>query len=128
MEKATVDLLISISSILIPIVISVGGFLVAYGQMKEKMLTKEQFKLFCDANQLTCSKAVSAKIDNVADDVKDLKGLVIDLHDKQTEKMEKMDQKREDSKDSTSDEIKKLSIVIGRVEGHLSAIANKASG
>ena len=119
MEKATVDLLISISSIVTPIIISVGGFLVAYGQMKEKMLTKEQFKIFCDANQLSCATAVSTKIDRVSDDVKELKGLVIELHDRQTTKIESMDNKREDARELYNKELRAIVLSIGRIEGHI---------
>ena len=110
---------IPVLSILIPITLSIGGFLVAYGQMKEKMLTKEQFKIFCDASQLSCSGKVSEKIDNVATSVRELKCLVVDLHEKQSHRIDQMDDKREDARELYNKELRAIVLSIGRIEGHI---------
>ena len=92
------------------------------------MLTKEEFLKYCKVNQGDCAKGVGGKID-------ELKKLAIELHDKQSNKIEQMDEKREKAKTDTSDsisqssketakELSQFNSRLGKIEGHIEAMRN----
>jgi len=100
-----------------------AGALVAWGRLISTMLTKTEFKALCDSNQDKCYMDVSRKIEHVHTSIRELKMLVIDLHDKQTEKIEAMDSKREDAKKISHAEMIEITKALGRVEGQVGSMA-----
>lgn len=102
----------------VTVVMIIGGFLITYGSTKEKMktfLTLDQFRMLCSKNQKECGGEVSDKIEEI-------KGLVITIHKDQTNKIDAMDGKREESRVQYIEEIAKVNKVLGRFEGYLEVL------
>lgn len=101
--------------------IMIGGFLFTFGRLREQMKTfisKSEFDKACRDNQNQCGADVGEKLDK-------LKDLFISLHDKQTERIEKMDEKREDAKEASGRELTNMAVAIGKIEKHIEVMANK---
>jgi hypothetical protein len=114
---------------IIILLITIVGWIYAIGKGKERMshmLTREEFEGLCKANQNTCAQDVGKKVEEINKSIqtsnKELRVLVIDLHSKQSDRIEKMDEKRELAKDGNTKSISELNTAIGRIEGVLETI------
>ncbi len=96
----------------------VGGHLFTLGKIKESTVTKDKLKETIDGHKKQCNGDVVNKID-------ELKDLVVLLHDKQSEKIEKMDNKRETAKSQNNEELMKINASIGKISGYIEAIKDQ---
>jgi len=98
-------------------IVLVSGFIFTFGRLKEKIMTKDD----CSEKRDVCGEGVSKKMKNydgkVVKKIDDLKILVIELHEKQSKRIEDMDNKREQAKDIQNEEMKKLHQTIGQIKG-----------
>jgi len=67
------------------VIFAVGG-LIGYGRLRAIVVTKEE----CQSSQEGCSDRTLREIKN---SIKEVKDLVVDLHDKQTIRIEELDKK-----------------------------------
>ena len=115
MDVSTVGSIVSI----VAVVGGFGGGIFAWGRLREQIVTEEE----CKKTRVVCQNSVCAKVDEV-------KKLVIQLHDKDNERIKfldanmsdrirTIDAKREVAKDSLHAELKELSQAIARIEGRL---------
>lgn len=137
-----------IAPTLVSLAVLIIGWIYALGKMNAMMATKQElqkvkedllsnisivkssitenidcvkidFKEYCKEHQTSCSLGVGNKIDDLKSFVAELKTLVVELHDKQGIKIEDMDRKRENAKQETSEEFKKIHRAIGQIEGQI---------
>ena len=81
----------------VSIMVVLGGFIFGYGKLKASMVTKDE----CKNNQKHCTGTTDASI-------KELKNLTIELHDRQSKKIESLQEK-----------IEATNISIGKIQGYL---------
>lgn len=80
------------------------------------MVSNEALLIHCKRTQRECSQGVGTKID-------ELKSLVIQLHNSQTDKIDKMDEKREDAKNVNAGELRGMAVAIGKIEQYIEIMA-----
>jgi len=74
---------------IITLIIFAVGVLIGYGKLRAIVVTKDE----CRDNQMGCSDRTLSEI---KDDIQEVKDLVVDLHDKQSIRIEELDKKRHD--------------------------------
>ena len=98
---------------------SLGGGLIAWGRLREQIVTEEE----CKTYRGVCQGAVCKKVEEV-------KTLVIALHEKDSiriksldenmsDRIRSIDQRREAAKDVINEKLSELTAAISRVEGKL---------
>lgn len=92
-----------------------GGLLISIGRIQAKMVTKDILEKHCSDKQGGCQEEFTKKIDEVKD-------LVIDLHKRQSAKIEEMDEKRERAKDDMSEKFSEIKGAIGELKGAIENI------
>jgi len=130
------DLFLKLIGPIVTLLICLGGAFIAIGRLKQMIAQNEKiskqnsddinviFKLLngvvtkdhCEKQADKCRLALCNKINEVRANVIEIKHLVIELHDKQTDKIEELDTKREAAKDNISKELGEIKIFMGKVE------------
>jgi valyl-tRNA synthetase len=113
----------------ITLLICFGGVLVSWGRVKqmidlnqkrmdevEDMQSKVVMKSDCEKQSEKCRQALCAKISEVKDGVKDLRALVVELHEKQSQRITELDHRREQAKDNYAQDFQKIIAFMARVE------------
>jgi hypothetical protein len=125
---------------LITLLVCFGGALIAVGRIKQvqsenekKILENKQETEFlrklcqsavakaeCDRQSDKCRVSLLGVINEVKLAISEVKGLVLELHEKQTSKIEQLEEKREVTKDLQVRDMQKIMMFMGKVEQLLS--------
>jgi hypothetical protein len=120
----------------VTLLICLAGALIAVGRIKQMVAQNELstqstrkeieaihsklalvvMKGDCEKQSDKCRIALCSKINEVKDRVAEVKDLVIELHEKQSSKIDKLDEKREAAKDLYAKDFNKIIAFMSRVE------------
>jgi len=96
----------TILPVIVPTVALGGGVIFSYGKLKASMISRKE----CRENQKYCNEGVFKAI-------QDLKTLTIDLHNRQTDKI-----------DSLQEKLETTNVSMGKIQGFLTTIHKKNKG
>ena len=92
LNQTFMDTLIKLLPTVVPLLIVIGGMLFGYGKLKARSVTKDE----CKKNQKDCNATIKR-------DIKELKELTIELHDKQSKRIETLREKTSDMNETLSE-------------------------
>ncbi len=97
------------------------GLCTRFGSFKVSVVKKKEF----DKHKINCSENIEKKSENIGKKIDKLQNLVINLHDKQSKKIERMDNKREAAKSKNSEQLMNINSSIGKISGQVEILINE---